>query len=304
MNMPLAAPLNTPRLTESFFEGTFRIELTGNTCHDVGGAIRHGVVLDDYRGHRLAWLPPGAGWLATLPRIATVRVLEQAPDPTGPRQIVRLQVPTADRLPDGATLLPRRKCPAYAHAALEGFVAFCVQLPLPLRRLMSVLMLDETIALPLLRCRFGSGASEDRPGQLLVTLADTLDRLRMKPRADIPDGRVADRALDLARAGYVLHLIGKIHTLGDGLIPPAAAGQAYWTQSATMCQAPLGRLTATDSGLAAQLKDVLRALEQHALRPASAASLAVSMLETLHHVESGRGRNAAPHDADTQGSRP
>lgn len=118
----------------------------------------------------------------------------------------------------GAALLPRGRCPAAAHAALDRLVTFEQQLPGRLHIFLRNVLMDERIGPKLLDARASAGHHHAYKGGLLVHSTDMLEIAGTLAAQALPDEPLAG---PLTQLGYLLHDLGKIRTLGAEHCPRA-----------------------------------------------------------------------------------
>lgn len=179
------------------------------------GQSRLQLMLEDATGRITAFSWPERRPYVRLPPVPSAVVVQarvQIFDGKVQFKLYSLDAIDADQVELGAALLPRRRCPEIAHAALDHLIALERDLPAPLNGFLRQVLLDPDIGIPFLRCRASVRHHHAYPGGLLVHCTEQLDLAATIVRAALPYDVWAPH---IARLGYLLHDIGKVRSVGE-----------------------------------------------------------------------------------------
>jgi len=179
------------------------------------GQSRLQLMLEDATGRITAFSWPERRPYVRLPPIPSavaVQARVQIFDGKVQFKLNSLDAIDADQVDLAAALLPRRRCPEIAQAALDHLIALERDLPAPLNGFLRQVLLDPEIGIPFLRCRASVRHHHAYVGGLLVHCTEQLDLAASIVRAALPDDVWAPH---VARLGYLLHDIGKVRSVGE-----------------------------------------------------------------------------------------
>ncbi len=179
------------------------------------GQSRLQLMLEDVTGRITAFSWPERRPYVRLPPVPSavaVQARVQIFDGKVQFKLHSLEAIAADQVDLAAALLPRRRCPEAAHAALDRLVALERDLPVPLNGFLRKVLLDPEIGIPFLRCRASVRHHHAYPGGLLVHSTEQLELAASIVRVVLPEDVWAPH---VARLGYLLHDIGKVRSVGE-----------------------------------------------------------------------------------------
>lgn len=156
-------------------------------------------------------------------------------------------------VPSATTLLPRRRCPEAALAALDRLAQLEQSLPYPLDGFLRHVLLDPGIGVPFLRCRASVSHHHAFVGGLLVHSTERLDEAFEVTQRTLPDDEWSPW---IAQMGYLLHDLGKLKSVGELRRPRYALAIPHELATIEMLAPYMAWLERRDIRLAMALRNV------------------------------------------------
>lgn len=158
-----------------------------------------------------------------------------------------------EQAPSATALLPRRRCPEAALAALDRLAQWEQSLPYPLDGFLRRVLLDPGIGVPFLRCRASVSHHHAFVGGLLVHSTEMLDEAFEVTHRTLPDDGWSPY---IAQTGYLLHDLGKLKSVGELRRPRYAFAIPHELATIEMLAPHLAWLEQRDIRLAMALRNI------------------------------------------------
>lgn len=158
-----------------------------------------------------------------------------------------------EQVPSATALLPRRRCPEAALAALDRLARWEQSLPCPLDGFVRHVLLDPGIGVPFLRCRASVSHHHAFVGGLLVHSTERLDEAFEVTQHTLPNDEWSPW---IAQMGYLLHDLGKLKSVGELRRPRYALVMPHELATIEMLAPHLAWLEQRDIRLAMALRNV------------------------------------------------
>lgn len=218
-----------------------------------------------------------------------------------------------EQVPSATALLPRRRCPEAALAALDRLAQLEQSLPYPLDGFLRHVLLDHEIGVPFLRCRASVSHHHAFVGGLLVHSTEMLDEAFGVTQRTLPNDKWSPC---VAQVGYLLHDLGKLKSVGELRRPRYAFAIPHELATIEMLAPHLAWLEQRDIRLAMALRNIFAYLAMPAASRKLPEYEAAGIVATLDwwsaashnhrditHLLDGyrtaRGLHRSPHRATT-----
>jgi len=231
--------------------------LTGHSEHmGQSGQARLQLTLEDATGRATAFVWPEARDAVAItdaPTPVLVIATAQLFDGKAQLKVHGLEAANLECVMSATDLLPRRRCPDTALAALSRLTRLERELPAPLDSFLRRVLLDSRISLAFLRCRASVSHHHSLVGGLLTHSTEMLDLAGEITQQTIPSDAWSPY---LAQLAYLLHDLGKLKSVGELRRPEHALIVGHEFLTIEMLAPHLRWLEEQDARLAVALRHV------------------------------------------------